>query len=290
MAENSVRMSGIDISTHQSGIDISATGADFVIVKATEGSGYVDPDFHRHAQATINAGKLLGLYHFSWNSANSIEEEVNTFVDAVRPYLNQAILILDWEDKDGVYDVGFAQAWLEQVEARTGITPIIYMSASVANAYSWERVAAKYWLWVAGYPGWAPDYLDTPDCPYAPLGHGWWVLMWQYTDEGRVPGYGGNVDLNVFYRSDYKWKSLADPNHYNTDGDDLDMSENTDLLREIRNALRYGKANSHPAGDVIWALDDIRVNTQKALAAQEALKAEVAEIKSSLAKGNALEK
>ena len=68
------------------------------------------------------------------------------------------------------------------------------------------------------------------------------------------------------------------------------MSENTDLLREIRNALRYGKANSHPRGVSSGLVDDIRVNAQKALAAQEALKAEVAEIKSRLDKGNALEK
>ena len=75
-----------------------------------------------------------------------------------------------------------------------------------------------------------------------------------------------------------------------TPPDELSSSEDIALLGEIRNSLRYGKANSHPRGNVIWALDDIRVNAQKALAAQEALKAEVAEIKSRLDKGNALEK
>lgn len=40
-------------------------------------------------------------------------------------------------------------------------------------------------------------------------------------------------------------------------------SEAVNLLTEIRNALRYGKANDHPAGDVIWALDDIRLDQKK---------------------------
>ena len=40
-------------------------------------------------------------------------------------------------------------------------------------------------------------------------------------------------------------------------------SEVVNLFTEIRNALRYGKANDHPAGDVIWALDDIRLDQKK---------------------------
>ena len=255
VAENDHRMAGIDVSMHQSGIRISDTYAEFVFVKATEGSGYVDPSFHDLANQTLDAGRLLGLYHFAWNSANSVEEEVNTFVEAVQPYLGQAVLVLDWEDRDGTWDVGWAQAWLEQVTARTGITPIIYMSASVARAYSWERVAEGYWLWVAGYPGWAPTYLTTPDCPYAPLPHGWWVLAWQYTDAGDIEGYSGGLDLNVFYRDRTKWKQLANPS--GGSDDELD----TALLSEIAGnlgSLRYGKEGVRPAGDVIWALDDIR--------------------------------
>ena len=47
------------------------------------------------------------------------------------------------------------------------------------------------------------------------------------------------------------------------EGDELMASEAVNLLTEIRNALRYGKANDHPAGDVIWALDDIRLDQKK---------------------------
>ena len=40
-------MNGIDIASYQTGIDLSVVPCDFVIVKATEGTGYVNPDFAR---------------------------------------------------------------------------------------------------------------------------------------------------------------------------------------------------------------------------------------------------
>ena len=41
-------MNGIDIASYQAGIDLGAgPECDFVIVKATEGTGYVEPRFHK---------------------------------------------------------------------------------------------------------------------------------------------------------------------------------------------------------------------------------------------------
>ena len=36
---------------------------------------------------------------------------------------------------------------------------------------------------------------------------GWDVVAWQYTADGRVPGWGGVLDLNVFYGDHAKWAS-----------------------------------------------------------------------------------
>ena len=40
-------MNGIDISSRQAGIDLAKVPCDFVICKATEGVGYVNPDCSR---------------------------------------------------------------------------------------------------------------------------------------------------------------------------------------------------------------------------------------------------
>lgn len=64
------------------------------------------------------------------------------------------------------------------------------------------------------------------------------------------------------------------------------MSQATDLLTEIRDnteALRYGKAGVRPAGDVIWALDDIRLKVRDKVVLLEALKAQNEELKTELA-------
>ena len=58
-------MNGIDIASYQAGIDLSVVPCDFVIVKATEGTGYVNPDFIRAYAQAKNAGKCLGIYHYA---------------------------------------------------------------------------------------------------------------------------------------------------------------------------------------------------------------------------------
>lgn len=232
------RAFGIDVSMHQAGIDIGATGADFVVVKATEGVGYTDPQFRALADATLASGKRLGFYHFAWPSSNSSEDEADAFISAIRPYLDQnPFLVLDWEDSDAYYDISWADHWLNLVHRGTGIKPIIYMSASVANGAWWEQISRVYWLWVAGYPADAPDSRATPDCPYVPLGHEWETLMWQYTSTGRVPGWGGDLDLNVCYRPDV----LGLTNNTSTDEDWLNMATAVDYLRTIADAVTPGQ-------------------------------------------------
>ena len=272
---DAARLSGIDISVHQRGIDISATGADFVFVKATEGSGYIDPLFRQHADEVLACGKLLGLYHFTWNSVNSVEEEVSTFVEAVRPYIGKAVFYLDWEDPEGWHDVAWAHEWLRQVYELTGIRPLIYMSAYVAKEFAWEPAAKDHWLWAAGYPGGYPDYLAKPDCPYAPFPHDWWVIAWQYNNEGRVPGYDTDVDLNVFYRDAAKWRSLADPSSTNNDEDWLNMPTAVDFLRTISDAVTPGEAGKRHAGALYLRLVEMQ-------AAVTAMRADIETIKKAI--------
>jgi len=48
-------LNGIDIASYQTGIDLSVVPCDFVIVKATEGTGYVNPDFTRARKKQITS-------------------------------------------------------------------------------------------------------------------------------------------------------------------------------------------------------------------------------------------
>lgn len=232
------RAFGIDVSVHQRGMRLAPTGASFVVVKASEGSGYEDPCKDDFAAQTLAMGARLGFYHFAWPSANDVGEEVDTFVAAIRPYLDRRpFLYLDWEDHKAYYDYSWARRFLDAVHERTGIKPFIYMPASVAESGAWEGVSNDYWLWAAGYPSTAPQVPANPDCPYAPFSHGWWTLAWQYTGEGRAPGWDDDLDLNTCYRPDV----LGLTNNVPTDEDWLNMPAAVDYLRTIADAVTPGQ-------------------------------------------------
>lgn len=206
-------LNGIDISSWQEDLVVSRmTTCDFIIVKATGGKGYSNDCFKRHADQTLAAGKLLGCYHYARDRGyeGSAEAEADHFIDAFRPYIGKAIPFLDWEADALGLGVAWAKAWLDRVRAKTGVTPGIYTSKSVCFAYDWSSVAKTYPLWVAQYP----DYEDTGflDEPWT---DGWdfgaWSdpLLFQYTGTGRIPGYSGHLDLDLFYGTKADWQRLC---------------------------------------------------------------------------------
>lgn len=203
-------LKGIDVSSWQAGLNTGTINADFVIVKATEGTGYVNPTCDPMYQAAKAAGKKVGVYHFARNSVNSADAEADFFVKNVQGYIKQAVLVLDWED--ATHDVAWALRWLQQVEAKTGVKPLIYMSESVVNSHDWSSVAnAGYGLWVAKYRDYAADYNydmagagATPSVKYWPF-----YAMWQWSSAGRLDGWGGNLDVNEFYGDGAAWDKYA---------------------------------------------------------------------------------
>ena len=90
-------LDGIDISNYQSGIDTANISADFVIVKATEGTTYLSPSFKTQADAVLSSGKLLGIYHFARTGSTALAQ-AEYFVKTVKDYLGKAVLFLDWEN------------------------------------------------------------------------------------------------------------------------------------------------------------------------------------------------
>ena len=205
-------LNGIDISKWQSGINLSAVKADFVIVKATEGIGYVDKSCDGFFQKALSLGKKLGFYHFARPTANNDPiREADFFYENCKGYFGKGIPILDWE-AENKHNVAWAKAWLDRVYQRSGVKPVIYMSESVVNAYDWSSVAnADYGLWVAKYRDNNPDYnYDMANAGSSPNVK-WWKFycMWQWTSSGRLDGYDGNLDCNIFYGDGSTWDAYV---------------------------------------------------------------------------------
>lgn len=185
---------GIDISSYQAGLNVAALWADFVIVKATEDDDYQNPYMGSQAQATLGASKRLGFYHFA--RPGDAADQARYFVDAVRGYLGKATLWLDWEANAVEQGPGWAKTFLDTARSLTGSTPGIYMNGSALNGYDWSAVAAQYPLWYAGGPDYS-DYGQAYSDPAVPTVSYWGQpLIHQYTEDGRLPGYSGTLDLN----------------------------------------------------------------------------------------------
>ena len=200
-------LNGIDISSHQSGIDLTVVPCDFVIIKATQGTGYVNPDCDRAYQQAKRAGKLRGTYHYV-GGGNAVAE-ADYYVNNIKGYLKDGLLAIDWEAEQN--SAWGNEAYLEQlvrrVIERTGVKPLIY---SMASRYAQVAAVAKKLdcgLWVAEYADMNPTgYQAHPwrEGAYA-------CAIRQYASTGRLNGWGGNLDLNIAYMTRDQWAKYVNP-------------------------------------------------------------------------------
>lgn len=202
---------GIDISSHQTGINCAAIDCDFVICKATQGTYYINPDCDRAYQTAKASGKLLGVYHYA--TGDNVKAEADFFLANIQGYIGEAILCLDWENNPGGYNPLYktgapAKTWIKQwcdyIYEKTGVRPLVYGSAS---SYSEISGNGDYGVWVAQYPNYDPTgWQETPwnegayDC-----------AIRQYTSQGYINGYAGNLDLNKAYMTREAWMKYANP-------------------------------------------------------------------------------
>ena len=77
-----------------------------------------------------------------------------------------------------------AQAFCETVEA-SGYEAAIYFN----QAYGYQQLNL---VSLQDYTFWLAEYSDTPTFYHD-------FQMWQYTNQGTVPGIEGSVDLNIWF-------------------------------------------------------------------------------------------
>lgn len=172
--------------------------SDFVIAKATEGTGYVNPYCDPAIQRAKKDGKLWGFYHYANGGDAKIEAEY--FYRNCRGYFGHGIPVLDWE-------AGGNRAWgsnswcrrfVDRIHELTGVWPMIYVQASaIGQCASCAKDCA---LWIAGYP----DLRNSWSVPAFPYGTGAWktYTIWQYTS-------GGGIDRNVAQLTKDAWGKIA---------------------------------------------------------------------------------
>ena len=199
---------GVDVSHWEGAIDwnkVAASGQAFGIAKATEGLTFKDPLFQANYAAIQAAGMVRGAYHF-FRPADDGTQQADFFLRTVGSFAEGDLPpILDWEVTDGVasaIDVSGVQAFVDEIHARTGLTTILYTSAS--------------FLGTVGNPGQFGNLLPLWDahwnvtCPSIPSSWTTWTF-WQYASTAVVPGIDGGVDVNEFNGTLDQLKAMTGP-------------------------------------------------------------------------------
>lgn len=173
--------------------------ADILIVKATQGTGYINPYCDTDYQAAKKAGKLLGVYHYA--GGGDPVAEAKYFLTNVKGYLKEAVLILDWESNQNAAwgNTTWARRFVDYVHQQTGAWPLIYVQFS--DIWQVANCANDCGLWAAGYP-WYTDTWTVPPYLSSYKTAPWQSLTgWQFT--------GAGMDRSLFYVDAKGWRALA---------------------------------------------------------------------------------
>lgn len=192
---------GIDVSHHQNEVDwhaVRSAGIEFVFIKATEGTTFVDPKFKHNWRAAKEAGLIRGAYHF-FRTRSPLEGNIANIANTVEklepgdlPIALDLEIPNQWSELESARRLDLIQRWLDGVCDFFGGTmrPFVYLSPNFAS----EILASPAFL--GAYPLWLAHYTTAPQ-PRVPQPWTDWTF-WQHTNQGSVPGIKGNVDLNWF--------------------------------------------------------------------------------------------
>lgn len=196
----------VDVAVYQS-TDMSAykrAGARQVIVKATEGLGYINPKASAQVKSAHDNHMYLHAYHFATfgNNVGRAKMEAKFFVSHAKK-LNiskKRYLWLDWETGDGNVVINSAYSNTKAILAfmkvchKAGYKVGLYSSASIFRQYvDTAKIIKKYGtcLWIASYA--TTSRIDKPDFNYFPSMNG--VAIWQFTDNWCGLSVDGNITL-----------------------------------------------------------------------------------------------
>lgn len=193
---NGYEIHGIDISRYQSivnwkevkNMEVKGIKIGFVFMKATEGVGNVDEQFRRNWLKAQEQNIPKGAYHFFIPGKDAKRQAAN-FIEIVNLQKGDLPPVLDIEigRRLSVPEMQKeVKIWLNAVEKKYGIKPIIYTNIDFYQKY-FQQGFEDYPLWIA-------HYLQ-PDKPR--IENKW--IFWQHSEVGRVNGIKAPVDFNVFY-------------------------------------------------------------------------------------------
>ena len=194
-------MYSVDVYSGSSDSIIQDSHAQAVIVKATQGTGYVNPKCNHQVELAKSLGKKLGYYHYA--GGGDPVAEADYFIDNIKNYVGTGMLIIDWEgyQNSAFGNTTWVRRFVDRVHDRTGVWCVIYVSesalAQVANC------ANDCGVWVAKYASMNWNSWTVPNMAVS-SGAFKFITGWQYT--------GGDMDRSIWYLDAAAWDKFAKAN------------------------------------------------------------------------------
>jgi lysozyme len=212
---------GIDVSHWQSDLDwnkvVTNNNPDFptpefAIIKATQGTKYIDTKAITNATGAKAAGLKIGYYHYAEqfisNNTNEIitnsREQATFFINTIKNNLPEPNfpLILDIED-----DIANNKLW-SKVKTNNDLWINTFLNELKNAKYNAIIYSGRPWLNehtssnFSSYPLWHAQYPKEPEFTNPTIANGWkdWTA-WQFSPNGSVNGINGRVDINAMKKS-----------------------------------------------------------------------------------------
>lgn len=187
---------GVDVSHYQGNVNwnqLQAQGVMFAYIKATEGSSYQDSAFQTN-WANVNLTEIrAGAYHFFSFESSGLDQAEN-YINVVTVIDDMLPPVIDVEPygkyktlKDNADVVCEIKDWLNAVEAKFGMKPVIYTT----EAFYAECIASEF-----------PDHDIWIRSVYKQPSKSVQWTFWQYSSRVRLNGYDGEerfIDMNTFH-------------------------------------------------------------------------------------------
>lgn len=174
------------------------SGTDITMIKATQGTGYVNPKCDADYQAAKKAGKLLGVYHYA--GGGDPASEAKYFYRNIKGYVGEAVPAIDWEASQNRSwgNHNWVRQFVDEFHKLSGVWPLVYVQSSSLGQVA--NCAKDCGLWVACYPSmswysWKVPNMNVPTSPWKTY------TIWQFT--------GDNMDRNIVNTTKDGWRRLA---------------------------------------------------------------------------------
>lgn len=205
LRDGTAQVPGMDVSGHQGNVDWNAAyrdGARFAYVKATEGTGYVNPYFGQQYDGSYQVGMIRGAYHFALPDRSTGAAQADYFVGhgggwSADGRTMPPMLDIEYNPYGNVcfgLSPDAMTAWIkdfsDEVHAKTTRWPMMYTTTDWWKTCTGNRAdfSATNPLFVARYASSAGELPAKWD----------YYTLWQYSDSGKFPGdqdqFNGTLD------------------------------------------------------------------------------------------------